>query len=99
MTTPAWKWMPAVPTLEMLQAWQHAVMKNPYCIGRNHGHADGRQWVFSERTDYETRPDADEFTLLERFATEDEAIAHRDLVVLQYAYQAMMRVAPAAPAL
>lgn len=99
MTAPAWKWMPVVPALEMLEAWQQAVMKNPYCVGRNHVHADGRQWEFCERTDYETRPDADDFTLLERFATEDEAMAHRDLVVLNYAYQAKMNATPTAPAL
>lgn len=87
--------MPAVPTVDMLKAWQRATQKNPYCVGRNHAHSDGRQWEFCERVDYATRPDTDEFVVLERFATEDEVVAHRDLAVAKYAYQEMMAAAPA----
>lgn len=85
--------MPAVPTEDMLKAWQRATKKNPYCVGRNHAHSDGRQWELCERVDCDAHTDADEFVVMERFATEDEVRVHYDLIVAAYAYQAMMAAA------
>lgn len=99
MVLATWKLMPPVPTLAMLEALRHATKTNPYCVGLNHVHRDRRQWELCERVNFETCPDSDDLTVLERFATEDEVRAHYEQVVTIYAYQAMLRAAPPAPAL